>query len=125
MTYYEELGIDKTASPSEIQAAYRVLVRLFHPDVQTDLRVKAAADVQLRRINEIVRTLVDPRSRGKYDESLSAGALTCLLYTSSVNRRMGTPADRAFQQLKSRERLPRTEPLIALSRPSCFIFKFS
>ena len=76
MTYYEELGIDKTASPSEIQAAYRVLVRLFHPDVQTDLRVKAAADVQLRRINEIVRTLVDPRSRGKYDESLSAGALT-------------------------------------------------
>ena len=76
MTYYEELGIDKMASPSEIQAAYRVLVRLFHPDFQTDLRLKAAADVQLRRINEIVRILTDPRSREKYDESLTAGALT-------------------------------------------------
>ena len=74
MTYYEELGVDKTASTAEIHSAYRVLVRLFHPDLQTDLWVKAAADVQLRRINEIVRTLTDPRSRQKYDESLVAGS---------------------------------------------------
>src|ERR1035441_4731741 len=72
MTYYEELGVDKAASTAEIHSAYRVLVRLFHPDLQTDLWVKAAADVQLRRTHEIVLTLTDPRSRRKYDESLAA-----------------------------------------------------
>src|SRR5580700_6302662 len=32
MDYYEELGIDRSASPEEIRQAYKHLVRLLHPD---------------------------------------------------------------------------------------------
>jgi curved DNA-binding protein CbpA len=57
---YRILQVDPAASPLVIQAAYRVLARIFHPDVEGD-------DEQMKRINHAWAVLGDPRSRAEYD----------------------------------------------------------
>ena len=44
--YYATLGISRTASPDEIQKAYRKLARKYHPDMNPD---DATAKVQRQR----------------------------------------------------------------------------
>lgn len=67
--YYEVLGIDKSASPDEIQGAYRRLVMQFHPDINKE----ANATQKMSEINEAYNTLSDPEKRKKYDMYGEAG----------------------------------------------------
>jgi DnaJ domain len=71
MTWYEELGLTPAARDEDIRKAHRTLSKLLHPDHQTDAAVRGAADIQMRRLNVIVDTLLDPERRRDYDESLS------------------------------------------------------
>ena len=71
MNYYEELGIQPDATAGQIHQAYKTLVRLLHPDSHTDEAVKAVAELQMRRLNGMLDTLLDPERRRVYDESLS------------------------------------------------------
>jgi curved DNA-binding protein CbpA len=73
MNYYEELGIRRDAALDEIRQAYKLLARLLHPDGQPDARLKAMGECQMRRLNEILAILTDPKKRRQYDESLSQG----------------------------------------------------
>jgi curved DNA-binding protein CbpA len=70
MNYYEELSVAQDASHEEIHHAYRVLARLFHPDNQSDPKLKSAAERQMIRLNAILAILGDPEKRRKYDQSL-------------------------------------------------------
>jgi hypothetical protein len=70
MNYYEELGIRQDAAIEEIRQAYKLLARLLHPDGQPDARLKALAECQMKRLNEILATLTDSQKRRRYDESL-------------------------------------------------------
>jgi hypothetical protein len=70
MNHYEELGVASDARAEEIRQAYKTLVRLLHPDGQTDERLKAMAERQLQRLNGILEILLDPRRRREYDEGL-------------------------------------------------------
>lgn len=70
MTYYQELGIDPAASAEEIRRAYRHQIKVFHPDLQTDDRMRATAEAKVRRLNEIVQVLADPEQRRVYDYEL-------------------------------------------------------
>jgi curved DNA-binding protein CbpA len=54
------LQVDPAANPLVIQAAYRVLAQIFHPDVSGD-------DVEMKRINAAWEVLGDPRRRKQYD----------------------------------------------------------
>ena len=65
--YYEELGVSRTASAEEIRRSWKRLARLFHPDHQSDPELRAAAEVQMRRLNEILAILTDPLERMRYD----------------------------------------------------------
>jgi curved DNA-binding protein len=63
--YYKILGIDKTATPNDIKAAYRKLARKHHPDLHpNDINAKK----NFQQINEANEVLSDPEKRKKYDE---------------------------------------------------------
>jgi curved DNA-binding protein CbpA len=70
ITYYEELGVENTASADEIRDAFRALARLLHPDQQTDPQLKEIAERQMRKVNRIYGVLSDVSRRAAYDESL-------------------------------------------------------
>ncbi len=72
ITYYEELGVEDKASPEEIRDSFRALVRLLHPDQQSDPQLKEMAERQMRKLNRIYAVLADPERRAAYDESLRA-----------------------------------------------------
>jgi len=63
--YYKILGINKTATPNEIKAAYRKLARKHHPDLHpNDINAKK----NFQQINEANEVLSDPEKRRKYDQ---------------------------------------------------------
>ena len=72
ISYYEELGLTANASPEEIRDAFRLYVRLLHPDQQLDPDLKQAAELQMRKLNRIYDVLSDPQSRKRYDETLES-----------------------------------------------------
>ena len=56
---YEVLGVDRRASPEEIQAAYRRLARRYHPDVNPD----PSAEERFKRVSDAYAALSDPVRR--------------------------------------------------------------
>ncbi|HXB68785.1 MAG TPA: J domain-containing protein [Candidatus Acidoferrales bacterium] len=70
MTLYEELGVDPSASPEGIRHAYRLLARLLHPDHLSDEELRPLAEIQMKRLHQIVAVLTDPEARGEYDAGL-------------------------------------------------------
>jgi len=72
ITYYEELGVENAASADEIRDAFRSLVRLLHPDQQSDPQLKEMAERQMRKLNRIYSVLSDASRRAAYDRSLNS-----------------------------------------------------
>jgi hypothetical protein len=70
MTFYDELGVASNASPEEVRDTFRALVRIVHPDHQTDPQLKEIAERQMRKLNRIYAVLSDPDKRRRYDASL-------------------------------------------------------
>ena len=70
MDYYQELGIGPLASPDEIRHAYRHVARLLHPDHCRDEQSRRLAELQMRRLNGLLRVLTNPADRENYDRSL-------------------------------------------------------
>jgi curved DNA-binding protein len=65
-TYYEILGVLDTATPKDVEKAFRKLVQKWHPDVCADVH-RAAANFKL--IVEAYEVLGDPEKRRRYDEA--------------------------------------------------------
>lgn len=62
--YYETLGIQKTATPDEIRAAYKRLAMQYHPDHNPG---SVEAEEIFKRVNEAYHTLSDPLKKSRYD----------------------------------------------------------
>jgi hypothetical protein len=63
--HYELLCVTPEATADEIRAAYRRLIRVYHPDVASP-----AGGAMTLRLNNAQRELLDPRSRALYDSDL-------------------------------------------------------
>lgn len=63
--YYKILGLQKSASESEIKKAYRKLARKYHPDVNPN---NAEAEKKFKEINEAHEVLSNAENRKKYDK---------------------------------------------------------
>lgn len=74
MNYYEELGLSGNASAEEIKEAYRSLVRLLHPDTQSDPQLQQVAERQIKKLNKIYEVLSDGDRRRNYDRDLAESA---------------------------------------------------
>lgn len=70
LNFYDELGIEPCATPEQIRDSFRALVRIVHPDHQTDEQLKEIAETQMRKLNRIYATLSDPEKRRRYDQTL-------------------------------------------------------
>ena len=62
--YYEILGVSKTASEDEIKAAYKKLVKQYHPDLHPGDKLAAE---KFKEINEANEVLSDKQKRAAYD----------------------------------------------------------
>lgn len=64
--FYEELGIQRQASPEEIKKAYRKLARKYHPDISKETN----AEEMMQKINVAYDTLSDAEKKKEYDFNL-------------------------------------------------------
>ena len=62
--YYDILGVSKTASEEEIKAAYKKLVKQYHPDLHPG---DPTAAEKFKEINEANEVLTDKQKRAAYD----------------------------------------------------------
>jgi DnaJ domain len=68
MNYYEILGVDRGAEPEVIDAAYRAMMRRYHPDKFSG--PKDEAERRAKLLNEAYAVLKDADQRRSYDETL-------------------------------------------------------
>ncbi|WP_119344850.1 DnaJ C-terminal domain-containing protein [Facilibium subflavum] len=63
-SYYDLLGVAKSASDADIKKAYRRLAKKYHPDVSTE----ADAEAKFKEIQTAYSVLKDPQKRKLYDQ---------------------------------------------------------
>jgi DnaJ-class molecular chaperone len=66
-SYYDILGVSRTATQEDIKKAYRRLARQYHPDLHTGPK-KAEMEKRFKELNEANEVLGDPDNRKKYDQ---------------------------------------------------------
>lgn len=69
---YRTLGVDRRATPDELNAAFRRQARELHPDVRPALAPDRAADEAFKRVSHAYSVLRDPQRRARYDAGLDA-----------------------------------------------------
>ncbi len=76
LSYYDILGVDKTADEPVIRRAHRSKAEIYHPDKVFHLgeKERKAAEMEMKLINNARDILLDPEQRSLYDQFL-AGAL--------------------------------------------------
>src|SRR5437762_14101159 len=72
VNYYEVLGVERTASESEIRDRFRRLARENHPDRYRGPD-KADAERKFQTLTEAVNVLTNPTKRKQHDAEISSG----------------------------------------------------
>mgnify|MGYP000851546091 CR=1 FL=1 len=67
-TFYDILGVSKSASDKEIKSAFRKLAQKYHPDAGGD-------EAKFKEISEAYETLSDEKKRKEYDQMLMFGGM--------------------------------------------------
>jgi len=98
-THYEVLGIPEDAPARQVQAAFFILSKHWHPDrLGPDAQdLRQAATGVFENIAAAYRVLADPAARTAYDDSLASGAVL----GSSPGLERALSADLAFQKAES------------------------
>jgi hypothetical protein len=110
--YYQVLGVDRTATATEIKSAYRQLARKRHPDVNRGSE-KAAREFAL--LSLAYHTLIDPQERAFHDQQLTGktnGSAASILHSDNPHaqraRDMQARWDRVVNQILEHDRRENT-----------------
>ena len=63
--FYEQLGVDRSASAADLKSAYRKLAKKYHPDVNPG---DDAAEQKFKQVSEAYEVLKDEQTRAAYDQ---------------------------------------------------------
>lgn len=75
MNPYETLGIRQDATDAEVKAAYKELVKKYHPDKYQNNPLADLAEEKLQEVNEAYDMIMKERQgRGGYNQSYSSGS---------------------------------------------------
>lgn len=66
-TFYDELGVARDATVSQIKHAFKEVAKVYHPDKNPPEK-QAWAHEQMSRFNFILETLTNSKTRREYDE---------------------------------------------------------
>ena len=66
-TFYDELGVGRDATVSQIKHAFKEVAKIYHPDKNPPDK-QAWAHEQMSRFNFIFETLTNSKTRKEYDE---------------------------------------------------------
>jgi DnaJ-class molecular chaperone len=88
------LGLDRDCTPAQIRAAYRILARQYHPD----LNPSSAAVGRTQMLNAAHETLSDPERRRAYDQELDTRKKTAA--PSRVKKSAGKLSQEIFLRLE-------------------------
>jgi hypothetical protein len=66
-TFYDELGVGRDATVSQIKHAFKEVAKIYHPDKNPPDK-QGWAHEQMSRLNFIFETLIDSRTRREYDD---------------------------------------------------------
>jgi len=117
--HYRTLNIKPTADKQEIKAAYRRLVRKYHPDVSTDEN----AEDKIKKINEAYEILSNLAKKERYDSQRSAQQSKGNHYNTGFNPppgwKAGNYSANFFEDIINKERSEASEK----SKPSDFFDK--
>lgn len=72
--YYGALEVSETASQEEIEAAWKYLSGIFHPDKEHRATYKEKVERRFQELEAAHNTLKDPKRRGEYDSRRRAAA---------------------------------------------------
>ena len=75
LNHYATLGLDRRCSAAQIRAAYRVLTKQHHPDLNPEL---PGAGAHTRALNAAHEILSDPARRRAYDREMDAAAASAV-----------------------------------------------
>ena len=116
MNRFEELGLERSATATEIRQAYRNIVRLIHPDHCQDDNLRHLADLQMQRLNETAESEIHALIMRQADEAAFLAWLTLyplLTFPCLFEER----AAAATEQARRRARLYWNG--LELHRPTC------
>jgi len=83
LPHYATLGLDRHCTPEQIRAAYRLLAKQHHPDLNPN---SAAAVERTQAINEAYEILSQPASRQAYDRELDTPCASAQQVSSPKTR---------------------------------------
>jgi TM2 domain-containing membrane protein YozV len=95
--YYSVLGVPVRATADQIERAYKLLVRMSHPDVfPNDRHAQSWANERMKLINEAYTTLRDATRRAGYDRiHMQQDATSSTASGATTDHRVRCPACRA------------------------------
>jgi curved DNA-binding protein CbpA len=65
-TFYDELGVERSANAAQIKHAFKEVAKIYHPDKNPPDK-QVWAHEQMSRMNFICETLLNPTTRKEYD----------------------------------------------------------
>src|SRR6266568_796907 len=97
-TFYDELGVERSANAAQIKHAFKEAAKTYHPD-KNPTDKQAWAHEQMSRLNFIVETLLNPTTRKEYDDIVKKYEETPVMHRSARRPREQNALEREYAQV--------------------------